>query len=165
MEPITAEQVRASFVNTTRSQLKKLTVPADLATERWDDLDFLGWRDPKAPQQGYLVAPRDGGLTGVALRTQEPSRRDPKAAMCSLCLTVHPMADVALFAARRSGPGGRRGDTVGTYICANLRCPLYVRGVLTSEAARPMGETLSVEAKIIRLRANVDRFVDRVLED
>ena len=33
-----------------------------------------------------------------------------------------PAADVALFAARRVGGAGRLGNTVGTYICADLAC-------------------------------------------
>ena len=31
--------------------------------------------------------------------------------------------------ARRSGPRGRNLDTVGTYMCADLACSLYLRGL------------------------------------
>ncbi|TGN78537.1 FBP domain-containing protein, partial [Streptomyces griseoluteus] len=49
MRPLTEQDIRASFVNCSKGDAKRLAVPRDLAERPWDDLDFLGWRDPGAP--------------------------------------------------------------------------------------------------------------------
>jgi hypothetical protein len=66
VKPLTEEDIRRSFVNCSKGEAQRLHVPRDLDQRGWDDLDFLGWRDPGAPERAYLVAERDGGLTGVA---------------------------------------------------------------------------------------------------
>jgi hypothetical protein len=47
--------------------------------------------------------------------------------MCLLCHTVQTADAISLFTARRVGEAGRNGNTVGTYICANLGCSDRVR--------------------------------------
>jgi hypothetical protein len=47
--------------------------------------------------------------------------------MCLLCQTTQPGDGVSLFTARRAGEAGRNGNTVGTYICADLACSHRVR--------------------------------------
>jgi hypothetical protein len=47
--------------------------------------------------------------------------------MCLLCQTTHSGGDVTLFTARRAGQAGRNGNTVGQYICADLRCSQRIR--------------------------------------
>ena len=74
MEPLTDARIRSSFVNCTKGEAKRLHVPKDLATRPWDDLDYLGWQDPKAPQNHYLVTEHDGRLCGVALRASRETR-------------------------------------------------------------------------------------------
>lgn len=104
-------------------------LPPGLAGLPWGDLDFLGWRDPGAPDRSYLVAPRGDGLVGVTLRVPQGVRRSfTKTTVCSVCVTGHPGSGVSLLAARRAGVLGRQGNTVGTYLCADLACSLYVRG-------------------------------------
>ena len=68
MDAITETDIRRSFVNCSRGEAARAHLPESLAESPWDDLDFLGWVDPKAPQQAYLVVPRDGDLLGVRLR-------------------------------------------------------------------------------------------------
>ena len=51
--------------------LHAITLPQDLAHTPWDEREYLGWRDPKAPLRGYLVAERDGRPVGVAVRAAE----------------------------------------------------------------------------------------------
>ncbi len=46
MKPLTEQEIRAAFVNCTKGEAKRLSVPRDLADRPWDDLDYLGWRDP-----------------------------------------------------------------------------------------------------------------------
>ena len=48
-------------------------------------------------------------------------------AMCLLCHTARSGDAVSLFTARRTGEAGRNGNTVGTYICADLRCAQRAR--------------------------------------
>jgi ribosomal protein S18 acetylase RimI-like enzyme len=64
MKPLTETDVRSSFVNLTKGATKRLNLPTDLAERPWDDLDYLGWQDPKAPQNHYLVAEHDGSVRG-----------------------------------------------------------------------------------------------------
>jgi hypothetical protein len=56
---------------------------------------------------------------------------------------------------------GRDGNTVGTYICADLACSLYVRGLRELEV--PQGETVSPEVRAERLNSRLEGFVNRVL--
>ena len=128
VRPLTEPDIRASFVNCSKGEARRLNLPRDLAESPWPDLDFLGWRDPGAPERAYLVAERRGELVGVALRPAQEARRSfTKSTLCSVCVTPHAGTGVALFAAPRVGAAGRQGNTVGAYMCADLACSLYVR--------------------------------------
>lgn len=163
MRPFSEHDVRLSFVNCSKGEAKRLNLPKDFAELSWDDLDFLGWRDPGAPERAYLVAERDGRPLGVALRTTPKSFRGfTTRGMCSLCLTTRAGGDVSLMTARRIGEAGRQGNSVGQYLCADLACSLYVRGRRDSMAGAEFEETLSQEEKIARTLANLNAFLDKV---
>ncbi|MDT3399561.1 FBP domain-containing protein [Streptomyces sp. B1866] len=163
MEPLTEPAVRASFVNCSKGEARRISVPRDLAARPWPDLDFLGWRDPGAPDRGYLIAERGGRLVGVALRASQGIHRSAaKTTVCSLCLTPHPGTGVALLAAPRTGAAGRQGNTVGTYLCADLACSLYIRGRKQTGGELRHAETLTLEEKIERLQANLGRFLAKI---
>ncbi len=161
MEPLSADDIRRSFVNSTKSQVKAIALPSKFTELPWESLDFLGWRDGKAPNRGYLVVPRDDGVTGIAVSTQTSGAARRFAGLCDLCNTTHHVSDVALFAARRAGTAGREGNTVGTYICADLACSLYIRGL--KELDVPQGETAAPEVRADRLATRLESFVQRVL--
>lgn len=161
MEPLTADEIRRSFVNSTKGQAKALTLPPRFTELPWESLDYLGWRDPKAPNRGYLVVRRDAGVTGIAVTTQASGAARRFAGLCDLCNTAHHISDIALFAARRAGAAGREGNTVGTYICADLACSLYIRGLRDVDV--PQGETASPAERAERLSARLEGFVNRVL--
>lgn len=164
MEPLAEKQIRASFVNCSKGEAGRLYVPRDLDALPWPELDFLGWRDPGTRDRGYLVAERDGELIGVTLRAPQNIRRSfTKTTVCSLCLTGHPGSGVALLAAPRAGVSGRQGNTVGAYVCADLACSLYVRGLKQSGLSTRYDETLSAEGKAERLAGNLREFLDKVL--
>lgn len=55
MHSLTAEEIRSSFVNCSKGEASRLPMPTNLASTRWDQLDFLGWSDPGAPRTAYLV--------------------------------------------------------------------------------------------------------------
>ena len=161
MSPLTEPQIRASFVNLTKGEAKRLRLPRELAERPWADLDYVGWRDPQAPARGYLVADLADGPVGVALRAPETSAGQARKNLCSLCLTPHTGGGVALMVAPRAGKAGQQGHSVGTYICADLACSLYVRHRRDPGTPR-MHETLTVEQKVARLTANLAAFVARV---
>ncbi|WP_410814067.1 FBP domain-containing protein [Micromonospora sp. 067-2] len=161
MIPTSESAIRTSFVNCTRGETKRLALPNDLATRPWDDLDFLGWRDPSAPQRAYLVAESDTRLVGVALRVAQQSGR-VRRSMCSLCLTAHSGDGVALMTARKAGPEGRQGNSVGVYLCADLACSLYLRGKRTG--GWRIQETLTLPEKIDRTKTALTAFLHRVAE-
>ncbi|MEV6267482.1 FBP domain-containing protein [Kribbella sp. NPDC051936] len=160
MEPLSAEDVRRSFVNSSKSQIKAMALPPKFAELPWESLDFLGWRDGKAPNRGYLVVRRDAGVTGIAVSTQSSGAARRFAGLCDLCNTAHHVSDVALFAARRAGSAGREGNTVGMYICADLACSLYIRGL--KELDVPQGETATPDVRAERLATRLEAFVRRV---
>jgi hypothetical protein len=127
MQSITPQQIRSSFVNASRSEAAKLTLPKDLDGLAWDSLDFLGWRDGKMPLRGYLVVPGASGLTGIMLRAPEGGAKKNRSVLCELCRDVFSKEDVLLWVAKRAGQSGRDGNTVGTLICADFLCCSNVR--------------------------------------
>ena len=161
MERLSAEEIRGSFVNSSRSLVKAMTLPRDFAELPWESLDYLGWRDPKAPARGYLVVRRDAGPIGIAVNTAATGKPRRGTGLCDLCHTAHQVTDVALFAARRAGSAGKAGNTVGTYICADLACSLYLRGLRELEV--PQGETVAPQVRAERLGERLESFVNRVL--
>jgi hypothetical protein len=124
---LTEQQVRRSFVNCSRGEARTLSLPKGFPELEWAELDLLGWRDPKAPLRGYVVLDMDGGPVGIALRAAESRMSSRTAVMCLLCQTGQAGDAVSLFTARRTGDAGRNGNTVGTYICADLGCSTRVR--------------------------------------
>ncbi|WP_354641415.1 FBP domain-containing protein [Kitasatospora camelliae] len=163
MLPRAENEIRESFVNCSKGEARRLNLPRDLAGLPWDGLDFLGWRDPGAPDRSYLVADRGDRLVGITLRVPNVRRSLTRTNVCSLCITVHAGSGVALLTARRAGAAGREGNTVGTYICADLACSLYVRGRKTSATVSRPEESLPLEAQVARTVANLNAFLDQVL--
>ncbi|MFI8191754.1 FBP domain-containing protein [Streptomyces sp. NPDC085946] len=162
MKPLTEQQIRTSFVNCSKGEAKRLAVPRDLAERPWDDLDFLGWRDPGAPDRSYLVAEREGRPVGVALRFQPAQRGFLHRSMCSLCLTTHPRGGVSLMTARKAGPAGREGNSVGAYMCTDLACSLYLRGKKVPESGGRFEESLTLEEQIARTLGHLFAFLDKL---
>jgi hypothetical protein len=163
VKPLSEEEIRRSFVNCSKGEAQRLAVPRELAGTDWENLDFLGWHDPGAPERAYLVAERDGDLTGVALRAAPAGKRSfTSRTMCSLCLTTRTAGGVALMTARRAGAAGRQGNSVGQYLCTDLACSLYARGLRPPAAGADLDETLSPEDKIARLLLNLDTFLTQI---
>ncbi|MFI5952430.1 FBP domain-containing protein [Cryptosporangium sp. NPDC051539] len=155
MKALTDSDIRGSFVNCSKGEANRLPLPRDLDTRPWDDLDFLGWTDLSAPDRSYLVT----DTVGVVLRAATGQRGYLRRSMCSLCLTQHPGSGVALMTARKTGAAGRQGNSVGTYVCADLACPLYVRGLKKPAVGGRIEESLTVEEQVARLRGHLDGFL------
>jgi hypothetical protein len=162
VKPLTEQQIRASFVNCSRGEAKRLPVPRELADVPWEHLDFLGWHDLGAPDRTYLVAEREGDPVGITLRFASQQRGYRHRSMCALCLTTHPGDGVSLMAAAKTGAAGRQGNTVGTYICTDLACSLYVRGRKPVAPGGRMEESLTLDEQIARTRTNLFAFIDRL---
>ena len=163
MESLTETQVRASFVNATKGEVTRMSVPHDLDEQPWAELDLLSWVDPKSPLGGCLVVPTlEHGLVGVRLK-RVAGGDARRARMCSLCTTTHGGQGVSLMVAPRAGRLGRNGNTVGLEMCTSLDCSAYARGTLKAPGPKFAQETLSVEDRVARLRRNVLAFVDRVM--
>ncbi|MFC9424160.1 FBP domain-containing protein [Streptomyces sp. NPDC056987] len=161
MKPLTEQQIRAAFVNCTKGEAKRLSVPRDLADRPWDDLDYLGWRDPQAPDRAYLAVELDGRLRALALRSPSPASWQTRRSMCSICLTLH-TGGVCLMVAPKAGKAGQQGNSVGTYMCGDLACSLYVRGKKDAGVGSRLPESLTVEERIGRTVANVAAFLAKV---
>jgi hypothetical protein len=161
MKPLTEREIRTAFVNCTKGEAKRLSVPRDLADQPWDDLDFLGWRDPQSPDRAYLATELDGRPRAVALRCPSPASWQTRRSMCSMCLTTH-TGGASLMVAPKAGKAGQQGNSVGTYICSDLACSLYVRGKKDAGVGARLHESLTLEEKIQRTVANVAGFIAKV---
>jgi predicted nucleic acid-binding protein len=162
VQPLTEQQIRRSMINCSRGEATNMTLPRDFAILDWDRLDFLGWRDPKAPLRGYVVTWTDGGPVGMQLRAAESTTRRRMTAMCQLCRSSRSADTVSLFTARRVGQAGRDGNTIGTYVCTDLTCSHNVR-VETPSATLQPDPGRSLEERIVGLRNRLDAFIDEVL--
>ncbi len=142
-------------MNASKRERAAVRLPADFATLDWDALDYLGWRDLKTPNVGYVVTWIDDDPVG--LRLQRADARPRSRAQCSWCADVRLPNDVVLYTTKRAGAAGRRGDTLGTLICEDFQCSRNVRRLAPSayvgfdrEAAR--------QTRIVMLQEHVDRF-------
>jgi len=160
MRPLTEDDVRASFVNAAGDELRQMALPSDFMLTDWDHLDFFAWRDPRTRGRGYVIAEMNGDHLGVVLRAAEGSSL-ARSALCNLCHTMQPADQVSLFTARKAGSAGAHGDSVGTYICADLSCHETVR--LAAPLA-PNEVRASVDRKIDGTRRRTEAFVESVLE-
>ena len=159
MHSLDAARIRASFRNVSVRERKEIPIP-DLEQVAWDDIDLLGWRDPKKPLVGYVVTVVDDVPVGVALRQTEQTPRGRT--QCVWCADVTLPNDVVMFSAKRAGPAGRRGDTIATYACAQFECNRNARSTprmayvgFDVEAAR--------QSRIAAFRRNIERFVREVI--
>ncbi|MBY3791492.1 FBP domain-containing protein [Rhodococcus fascians] len=161
MKPISERDIRSSFVNSSKGDATRLSLPDMFDAVPWEDLDFLGWADPKLAGRSYIIVPQEDRLRGIALRYKPGGPRT--AQMCSICLTTHANGGVSLMAAAKAGESGRRGNTVGTYICSDLACSLYARKKKTPALGRQFKEDFDVDTRTATVRENIDAFVARIV--
>jgi hypothetical protein len=160
MRPLSEHEIRGSMVNIAVAEAKRIPLPG-LHETVWPEREYLGWRDPAAPLRGYLVYWRRGAPVGIALRAAE-TRLRAGSAICSLCNTPQPAGQVTMFTAARAGEAGRKGDSVGTYICADLACSLLIRIAPPPHELQPDPDEI-VAGRIAGLAARLDSFAGRVL--
>lgn len=159
MRPIDERTLRASFLNASRKEVSDLALPPGFADVDFEKLDYLGWVDPKLPRRSYVVAWVDDVLTGVILQRAE--QRVIARAQCSWCEDVTLRNDVQLYVARKAGPAGRKGDTIGTLVCTEFGCSKNVR-VLPPLAYDGYDRELARDMRIVRLQEHVAAFIAAV---
>lgn len=124
MVTLTAQDILRAFPKRDRP---KIVLP-DLGAVRWDALDYLGWKHPSG-HKWYLVHCWRNEHRGVILESGNTGPRSSMQ-MCSLCMTVHNGQGVNLFTVKA------KNRTIGEYICSDLSCGLYIRGILKSSACQ-----------------------------
>ncbi|MCB5281477.1 FBP domain-containing protein [Arthrobacter sp. AL08] len=163
MQKITAQQIRSSFINASRSEASKLNLPRNFDALDWESLDFLGWRDGKMPLRGYLVLPGPQGPAGIMFRAPEGGPKKNRSVLCELCRDIFSKDDVLLWVAKRAGQSGRNGNTVGTLICAEFGCCRNVRVEPPANEINPDPAAV-VLRQIGGLAARTAQFLERVQE-
>ncbi len=162
MRPLTDAQVRAAIANADADEIAEIGMPLDFMFVDWDYLDFYAFRDTVSSKRGVVIVEHDGQPRGIVLRSTDPSRA--RSGMCNICHTLQPGNQVALFTALRGGAKGRRGDSAGTYICADLSCHDNVRLAhpLAPNEVRGPGQ---VDMRLDGTRRRMEGFVERVLSE
>jgi hypothetical protein len=159
VKPLTENEIRASFVNTSRREAKQASLPPDLENLDWEKLDVLGWVDRSNPQRAYAVVPVDDVPVGFVLRASERTRK--ASTMCAWCEDVFATSEVSLFVARRAGAAGREGNSLGTLVHADFRCSAHVRR-LPNSMEGGLDPLALVERRVEELRARSSAFARRV---
>ena len=126
MRELTADEIRAGFINITTDEAERVPMPG-LHEVIWSEREFLGWLDPSLAGRGYLTLDTDAGVVSIVVRRADSLGGRAVSAMCSMCHSTQPISQVSLFSAARAGQRGRDGSTVGTYICDDLDCPHKIR--------------------------------------
>ena len=162
MKPLSESQIRDSIVNASRGEIERMPLPG-LHEVMWDSREYLGWRDPQAPQRGYLVHWSGDTPVGIVLRASEIQLSPGISAMCALCRTTQPSDQVRMFSAARAGASGRNGNTIGTYICDDLACSIIIRITPPAQPMQPDPATL-VEARAAGLLERVSAFTADILK-
>ncbi|MCL3820031.1 FBP domain-containing protein [Aeromicrobium wangtongii] len=155
------QALRRAFVNTSRSKAASMALPTPWPPPAADDLDFVGWADPKAPLRAYLVIgpPTIDDLTAIELRLPSTPARRGRQSMCDLCQTADAPDGSVLMVAPRAGARGRSGDSVGLYICADFACSTRARRPLKDHERSVSGRP---DTRVESLVERVASFVDRV---
>jgi hypothetical protein len=161
MQPVTKDLIRDSFVNMTEAELNTMSFPG-LHETLWAEREFLGWRDVNHNTRGYLVFWVGSTLRGIMVRAAETAMPSGRSALCVLCHTQQPAPQVSLFVAPKAGHAGARGNTVGTYVCADLACSTIIRMV----PALPGGVANTDDRVLERgvgVLSRLENFSERVL--
>lgn len=161
MRPVTEAEIRNSLINMADDEIEAMSIPG-LHETIWGEREFLGWRDVQHSRRGYLVFWAGDQLRGIMVRAAETPMPPGRSALCALCHTQQPAPQVSLFVAPKAGEQGLRGNTVGTYLCADLSCSTIIRmaPVASSEQVAP-GNPLPRRAEGIVAR--LEGFSNRVL--
>ena len=147
MKPLSMTEIMAAFDPIDRPDV----VEPQLGWVPWDDMDYLAWHHPKAPQV-FMVVPLPERLVGLVFRQNAGARTG----MCDLCHGID-RTDGATLATVESWTRPR--TKYGLHVCRNFDCSDAARG---HKWVYRMGETMSPGRRIERLQENLERFVRAV---
>ncbi|NHU84834.1 FBP domain-containing protein [Kocuria sp. JC486] len=159
----TETQIRKSFINCSKGEAQRINLPKDVL-DGWESRIFLAWIDPKAPQNGYMVAETEDGLRGIVLQ-KKAGKGSGNAQMCQLCMTLHPGSGISLVSIQRPRTKRDHYNSLGTYVCADLACSDYTQGRKKPDGIRQMDETLTPEQRAARTLDNVQGLIGRVQQN
>lgn len=162
MKPLTEDDIRTSIVNADPDVVARMALPG-LHETVWESREYLGWRDPHAPQRGYIVYWRDETPVGMVVRASDSRLSRAPSAICSLCRTQQPGHQVTMFGVPKAGQAGRDGNSVGTYICADLACSTIIRILPPASDMQPSPADI-VASRAAGLLARLDSFTTEVLK-
>lgn len=163
MKPVTREDIASSMVNMSPAELEAMSFPG-LHETLWAEREFLGWRDAHHPRRGYLVFWVATEVRGIMVTGAPTPMPAGKAAMCALCHTQQPAPQVSLFTAPKAGEQGAKGNTVGTYLCADLSCSAIIR-MLPNLPGSQLDPAEALKSKGNSIRARLENFSNRVLSE
>lgn len=162
MKPLSPDDIRASIVNAPPETVDSMALPG-LHETLWEHREYLGWRDPQAPQRGYIVFWRGEEPVGMVVRASESRMSRSMSAICSLCRTQQPANQVSMFSVPKAGQAGLDGNTVGTYICSDLACSTIIR-ILPPPSDMQPSPTDVVASRAAGLLTRLESFTSEVLK-
>lgn len=111
--------------------------------------------------------PTDDSPVEIMVRTSPPSKLRRRM-LCSWCQDTVTPDDAMLYVARRAGAAGRKGNTLGTSICAGFSCSANVRRTPTASEVGsddPSDRAAWTARRIEVLRERSRHFAQEVLTD
>ncbi|MET9329021.1 FBP domain-containing protein [Tsukamurella sp. NPDC003166] len=164
MDSVSQQQIVDAFRGATKSEVKRVTFPADFDDIDFGRLEYLGWRDRKIPRRAYVAVPTDGpdGAELVTILLTQAEAKPKAKAMCSWCRDVNITSQAVLYTVRRGGAAGRKGDTIGMLVCEDFSCAANARKLPPAFHKGTDVEQIR-EQNLADLRTRVNGFVAEVL--
>ncbi|MBN8206862.1 FBP domain-containing protein [Microbacterium esteraromaticum] len=153
-------ELRRALQNVSEATRRTVRMPKSWEAG-WQNLDYLGWRDPSARQRGYLFVEREGQLQGIMLERARLASAPARAVMCTLCRMPRRFEQVILFTGRSAASDQSRSSR-GSYLCAELDCNSRVNRLLPSSMLEGSAEEF-VAGRRQGLRERAHSFVAEVL--
>ena len=153
--------LRSALGNVDAATRRTVRMPRRPLRPPLGERDYLGWRDPSAPQRGYLFIERAGTPTGIMLTTTRTRMTQGRAVMCEFCRLPRRFEQVALFTAPTTPRRGAQ-STIGTYLCVDLDCNARVNRLQPLTPLDPPAEEL-VATRREQLAERSTAFITEVL--
>lgn len=161
MRPYSLTALRAALGNVDTATRKNARMPGHQFSPPISERDYLGWRDPSAPQRGYIFVDSENGPIGIMVTKTRASTSAQRAVMCEFCRIPRRFEQVVLFVAPVAEQ--RDSSTFGTYLCVDLDCNARINALRPLTPLDPPAEAL-VAARREDLARRSRSFVTEVLE-